>query len=152
MLNKRPLHNRFVVTRVVFPPPKLLETSSQHALLVIGKTFTTPPQKPFSVCHNPIMTFFTFQATCRNRAEGRSFACSLCSKSFPTKRHLHDHNKRKHPQEVIVNSPSSSQSTSSQPSPSATQPLPPPIVLVRKHYQFRHQRRLLDNQRNCSMP
>lgn len=37
------------------------------------------------------------QITCRNRAVGKSFACQLCSKSFPTKRHLHEHSKRKHP-------------------------------------------------------
>jgi hypothetical protein len=32
---------------------------------------------------------------------GRSFACTLCSKSFPTKRHLHEHNKRKHPASTL---------------------------------------------------
>ena len=39
--------------------------------------------------------------TCRNRAVGRSFACSLCGKSFPTKRHLNEHGKRKHPTIVV---------------------------------------------------
>merc|ERR1712079_792745 len=43
--------------------------------------------------------------TCRNRAIGKSFACSLCSKSFPTKRHLHEHNKRKHPSQQHAPSP-----------------------------------------------
>jgi len=43
-----------------------------------------------------IFLFFS-QITCRNRDSGISFACTLCSKSFPTKRHLHEHNKRKHP-------------------------------------------------------
>ena len=48
----------------------------------------------FNLC----LKFLTFQVTCRNRAVGRSYACELCSKNFPTKRHLHEHNKRKHPQ------------------------------------------------------
>ena len=34
--------------------------------------------------------------TCRNRADGKSFSCALCSKAFPTKRHLNEHSKRKH--------------------------------------------------------
>ena len=42
------------------------------------------------------------QVTCRNRAVGRSFACSLCEKSFPTKRHLNEHGKRKHPTIVVA--------------------------------------------------
>jgi len=40
--------------------------------------------------------------TCRNRAVGRSFPCSLCGKSFPTKRHLNEHGKRKHPTIVVA--------------------------------------------------
>ena len=34
--------------------------------------------------------------TCRNRAMGKSFLCQQCTKCFPTKRHLHEHEKRKH--------------------------------------------------------
>ncbi len=34
--------------------------------------------------------------TCRNRHDGLSFACGLCKKTFPTKRHLNEHCKRKH--------------------------------------------------------
>ena len=138
MLNKRPLHNRFVVTRVVFPPPKLLETSSQHALLPQNQEKLYDTQNHFlsAIIQLPLLLLTVvlssiLQVTCRNRAVGRSFACSLCSKSFPTKRHLHEHNKRKHPQEV--NSP---QSTSSQPSPSATtQPPQPSIVPPPPSYQ-----------------
>ena len=46
---------------------------------------------------------FSLQITCRNRAIGKSFNCNLCSKSFPTKRHLHEHNKRKHPSSINQN-------------------------------------------------
>jgi hypothetical protein len=47
---------------------------------------------------------FLFQVTCRNRADGKTYSCCHCSKTFPTKRHLHEHSKRKH-NEGIDSSP-----------------------------------------------
>ena len=48
---------------------------------------------------------------------GKSFLCQHCTKCFPTKRHLHEHEKRKHPAASSTTRPTTTAATTSSPKP-----------------------------------